>query len=49
MGQAREFRGGKLLLNPGQYLVETMARGGGLTHREKITITEKQITTVLVR
>lgn len=49
MGQAREFRGKKLQLNPGQFLVEIMARGGGVTHKEKISVTEKQVTTVQAR
>lgn len=49
MGQARELRGKKLQLPPTQYLVEIMARGGGVTTKEKISITEKQVTTVTAR
>lgn len=51
MGHADEFSNGaqRLLLNPGQYLVELMNPGGGVFHKEKITLKANEEVVVRVK
>ena len=51
MGHADEFSNGvqRLLLNPGEYLVELMKPNGGVYYKEKVKLTENQDTVVTVK